>query len=134
MYQIHETQFGFRLTFKGYRSEEETLAWLTESIAVLRGVTRKPFQVVVDMRHTSPMPPKALEELVKGQRLYKKNGMNRSAVLVPSPLVGAQLAEAAGTSGIGSNERYFNAADPQAEQQALDWVLNQKDNGVWVKG
>jgi hypothetical protein len=82
-----------------------------------------PFQVYVDMVGLSPLAPDVQDVLVSGQALYRRHGMNRSAVLSPSQIITQQFKNAAANSGIASGERVFQAEAAGAETHAMEWLL-----------
>jgi hypothetical protein len=86
MYKIEKTAGGFTLTFGGLMNKAEHERWVEESERALAGCT-KPFGVIVDLRTLKPLSPDAQAVLVQGQGLYKRAGMERSVVILNSPLM-----------------------------------------------
>ena len=122
MYGIDKTEYGFRLTFAGEMGPPQMRAWLEESRRVL-AATEGSFSVLVDMRRLEPLGNDAKALMVKGQHLYRKQGMQRSAVVVERSTQITQFRLLARSSGIHAWEHYINAAETSDwETQALAWV------------
>jgi hypothetical protein len=122
MYKIERRVGGFSLTFGGTVTKEDLDHWLKESEEVL-ATGNGPFGVIVDLRTLRPLPPDAQAVLVQGQGLYKRAGMERSAVILNSPLMTMQAKRLSKGSGIYVFERYLDASnDPNWEKHALAWV------------
>jgi hypothetical protein len=122
MYKIERRVGGFSLTFGGTVTLEELNQWLKESEEALAS-GNGPFGVIVDLRTLKPVPPDAQALLVQGQGLYKRAGMQRSAVILDSPLMTMQAKRLSKGSGIYAFERYIDASsDPDWEKHAVAWV------------
>ena len=127
MYKIEKRSSGFMLTLGGSIEPAEMQKWLEESKTMLAGVSGS-FGVIVDMRTLAPLPPAAQAFMVEGQQLYKKAGMQRSAVILNNAVTTLQFRRLAKESGIHAWERYLDASsEPQWQQKALDWVTSGKD-------
>ena len=127
VYKIEQTPHGFTLTFGGPMYREELSQWLKESERALAG-RKGSFGVVVDMRNVLPLGPEARAIILQGQRLYRKAGLDRSAVILNSSATTAQFRQLAKDSLVYRNERYINAAkDADWLKHALDWVKSQID-------
>ncbi len=80
------------------------------------------------MRTMKGVPPDAQEVMVRGQGLFKKKGMERSAVILSSAAIAMQFKRLGKESGIYSFERYFDASSDAAWQKhAVDWVKSAID-------
>ncbi len=127
MYNIEKRSSGFVLTLGGFIEPAEMQKWLEESKTKLAGVAG-PFGVIVDMRTLAPLPPAAQAFMVEGQQLYRKAGMQRSAVILNSAVTTAQFRRLAKESAIHASERYLDASsEPLWQQKAVDWVNSGKD-------
>ncbi len=108
-------------------SAEEMAQWLKESGQMLVDVCES-FSVFVDMRTLVPLDTAGQAFIGEGQRLYKRAGMERSVVILKSPVIVMQFKQIAISSGICDYERYIDAsAEPSWEQIGLDWILNGVD-------
>jgi hypothetical protein len=126
MYKIEKRKGGFALTLGDTLSTEELDLWFKESEQALTKCTGA-FGVIIDMRTLKPLPPDAQDVMVQGQSLYKKAGMERSAVLLHSPLMTMQFKRLGKESGIYAFERYIDASsDANWQKHAADWV----DSGI----
>jgi hypothetical protein len=126
MYKIEKRKGGFALTFGDTLSKEELDLWFKESERALTECTGA-FGVIIDMRTLKPLSPDAQDVMVQGQSLYKKAGMERSAVLLLSPLMTMQFKRLGKESGIYAFERYIDASsDANWQKHAADWV----DSGI----
>jgi len=122
MYKIEKRSSGFFLTFGGYVKREEMDNWCSDSRGQLNG-TSAPFGVIVDMRELKPLPADAQEVMVRGQKLYKEAGMQRSAVILNNAVTTMQFRRLAKESGIDAWERYYDASsEPKWEEKALSWI------------
>jgi hypothetical protein len=122
MYKIEKLSYGYKLHFSGNMKVEEVMKWQEESKKALIN-NNESFGVMIDMRELSPLMPDAQKGIEEGQQLYKAKGMNRSAVILNSPVVTMQFKRLAKQSGIASNERYIDASkDTTWERTALNWI------------
>ena len=127
MYRIERKQYGFRLVFGDAIDVAEMARWAEESKKALAGVTGK-FGVLVDMRSLKPLKPEAQAVMVEGQKAYKQQGMERSAVAVPNAVIALQFKRLAQESGIYQWERYIDAsARAEWEKIAEAWIVGGKD-------
>jgi hypothetical protein len=122
MFKIERTPIGFRLTFAGKMSKEETEQWFKDSEKALASF-QKPFVVIADKRALEPLPLDAQAEHMKGQRLFLDKGMQRVAVILADPVGALQSKRLAKQSGIFAVERYIDASShANWEKIADDWV------------
>ena len=127
MYKIEKKEQGFTLTFGGKMDKAELERWLKESEQALTECNGA-FGIIIDMRSMQGLPPEAQAVMVQGQGLYKKKGMERSAVIVNSAAIAMQFKRLGKESGIYSFERYIDAStDAGWEKHALDWVKSAID-------
>lgn len=126
MYKIERRPAGYILTFSGLIDQDEMQRWHDDSAKNLLTETSSSFGVIIDMKNLQPLSAEARAVMVEGQKLYKEKGMQKSAVILNSPEVTAQLKNLAIQSGIYSTERYIDASKVNnAVDVAIDWV---KDN------
>jgi hypothetical protein len=122
MYKIELTGIGFKLTFGGTVTEQDLKPWFEESKTALM-TCKKPFGVIVDMRNLKLLSPAVQAEIVKGQILYRDNGLQRSAVILSDPIVTIQFRRLAKKSRIYKYERFIDASsDPHWQKHAEEWV------------
>jgi hypothetical protein len=122
MYKIEKRPSAFVLTFGGNINREEMDKWCSDSRRQLAG-TSAPFGVLVDMRDLKPLAADAQEAMVRGQKLYKEAGMQRSAVILKNAVITLQFRRLAKESGIDDWERYIDASsEPKWEEKALSWI------------
>ncbi len=127
MYQISKKNFGYELTFSGTIPADEMKKWVSESQQALTSSPQS-FGVLVDMRELTPLEAGAQAEMQKGQKLYKQNGMERSAVILSNAVITMQFKRIARQTGIYDFERYFDASsEPRWKEKALDWIENKVD-------
>jgi len=130
VYRIEKKPFGFKLTFAETISDEEMKKWVKESEQALAGATGK-FGILVDMRTLKPLSPETQTTMVQGQQLYKRAGMERSAVILNSMAVTLQFKRLAKDSGIYQWERYVDASkDASWEKTAEAWIASAKDPDI----
>ncbi|MBD3179397.1 MAG: hypothetical protein GF417_07190 [Candidatus Latescibacteria bacterium] len=122
MYKIERRIFGYKLTFGGYLEKEEMARWLEDSRKKLEK-SPDSFGVFVDMRNLGPLPSGSREMFREGQKLYRREGMNRSAVILSDSSTSLHFRRIARESGIYGRERYINASsNPDWESAGLKWV------------
>lgn len=127
MYDIEQTDFGYRLTFGGEMDAEEMAEWKAASERELAH-SRDRFGVFVDMRTLEPLDDDAQEIMEAGQAHYRKSGMVRSAVILQSLAIKTQFKKIAMKSGIYDWERYIVSSEYEDwEQRGLDWVTDAID-------
>ena len=124
MYRILQTSWGFFLTFEGRLAAEEMRQWVSDSKAAL-GVVPHRFGVIADLRELELLDKTARQVMIAGQRLYRKMGMERSAVIVNSTLTGMQFARIATESDIIATERTIDEwREPNFWKLAEDWIIH----------
>jgi len=102
-------------------------AWLQESQTHLR-TAPKNFGIFVDMRTLKPLSPDSQMIMQEGQKLYQKNGMVRSVVVVSSSIIKAQFTRIAKETGIYQWERYIDSSsNPNWERTGVDWLTKGTD-------
>jgi hypothetical protein len=128
MYIIETGPHGFTLTFSGSIYAEELERWFIASQKALADRKGRPFGVIVDMRYLLPLGPEARAVILKGQRLFRESGLQRSVVVLKSSAITNQFRQLAKDSGVYQYERYINAAeDPHWPQHALAWLESRID-------
>jgi hypothetical protein len=131
VYKIERTDIGFKLTFGGTVTKADMQPWFEESKEALNHC-KKPFGVIVDMRSLELLTPDVQAEIVKGQRLYRDRGLERSAVILRDPIVTIQFMRLAKKSGVYKYERYIDASsDAQWEKHSEAWVRSGIDPDRW---
>lgn len=124
MYKIQRKPFGYEIILDGFIKEEEMQNWYEEAKDVLKTKPHK-FGVFVDLRNLLPLPRYSQVYLEEGQKLFKKSGMERSAVILKSATLTLQFKHLAKDSGIYVWERYVDASkNDNWEEVAKDWIIN----------
>jgi hypothetical protein len=127
MYRIEKRDWGFHLTFSGVISDTEMAQWLEDSRRKLVGASA-PFGVLVDMRSLVPLSRDAQVYMLEGQKYFRESGMERSVVVLSSPVIAAQFRRIGGETGIGRWERYIDStAVENWEEVGMKWLLNEID-------
>lgn len=127
MYRIEKENFGYRLTFSGFIREDEMLEWVKESEKAVIGAP-KDFGVLIDMKDLKPLPEGSQRHMQDGQKIYKKKGMSRSAVIVNGATTKMQFQRIAKETGIYDWERYIDSSSTvDWEKIAIDWVSSGVD-------
>lgn len=128
MYKIEKRPSGYILTFAGSINAEEMQRWQNESKIALATETSNSFGVVIDMKDLLPISADTQAIMITGQKLYKEKGMNRSAVILNSPVIAAQFKNLALASGIYATERYIDASSTSEPVKiAIEWVKDAID-------
>lgn len=127
MYQIDKTDFGLKLTFSDFIAADEMEKWLHDAQSALQS-TRKPFGVIVDMRHLKPLKSDAQVHMENGQKMFREKGMERSVVILNDLITTMQFQRLARQTGIYQWERYINVqTTPDWETHAVKWVKEAVD-------
>ena len=127
MYNIEQTDFGYRITFAGTMDEAELREWAADSRATLRDSPDE-FGVLVDMRDLELLSDDEQQVMREGQQHYQDAGMVRSSVVLDSAILTLQFRRLAQESGIYDWERYINAdTTDDWHQQAVDWLVDGVD-------
>jgi hypothetical protein len=122
MYRIEKRLRGFALTFGGTVDKEDIDHWFKESEQLL-ATGNGAFGVIIDMRTVKPLTPDVQAVIVQGQSLYKRAGMERSAVILDSPVMTMQTMRLSKESGIYAFERYIDASsNADWQKRAEAWV------------
>ena len=122
MYEIKQrTKTIIELNFSGFIKAEEMQKWLNESKEILRKIP-KGFSVIINMTQLKTLPADSKKIMEEGQKMYKDNGMVRSAVILSSALITAQFQKIAKDTGIDKWERYFDNSSPDWHTKAYNWV------------
>src|ERR1700690_1090752 len=90
MYTIAKRPSGYLLTFQGFIEATEMKAWAEESLSHL-STQQGRFGVVVDMRKLKPLPVDSQKIMVETQAVYKRKGMERSAVILEDAVTTSQF-------------------------------------------
>ena len=123
MFKIEETKYGYHLIFSDPLTRAEMIEWIYESKTILQNSPKK-FGVLVDMRFLSPLSDEARFFMTDGQMIYKKFGMERSAVIVSNNLTLKQFQIIAKKTDIYVWERYYDASIYNDwERRSLDWII-----------
>ena len=81
-----------------------------------------------DSSDLQPLQEDAKNIIVSGQNLYKAKRMNKSAVILNSPVVAGQFKMLAIKSGIYKTERYIDAStNSNPIEKAINWVKDSID-------
>lgn len=122
MYSIQETDYGYRLAFKGFIRADEMVQWLRDIEQKLT-LRTQPFCLLFDMRELKPLPVDSQPYLESGQALFKSRKLLRSFVVLNNPVAALQLKRISMQTGLCSWERYADIrSDPDWEQKGLDWL------------
>lgn len=125
MWNIARPSFGFVLTFEGSIEAAEMAQWVAAARRELSNPLPPGWGVVVDMRELLPLRQDAQAKLIEGQKLFKQQGMTRSAVALKDAVTTMQFRRLARSSGIDAWERYIDtSALPQWQSAAKQWVVS----------
>ncbi|MBU8932448.1 MAG: hypothetical protein KOO62_00430 [candidate division Zixibacteria bacterium] len=129
MYNIEKKDYGYKLIFAGELHKDEMDQWLKESEQILSSQEGN-FAVFVDMRKMQPASQVVQKFFQRGQSLYCRKGMERSAVILSSPALSMQFKRIAVQSGIFDGERYIDASTTSDwEEIGLSWVSDSIEPG-----
>lgn len=124
MYTVEPSAHGFTITIGDKVTSEDATLVLEQSRAVLEDCA-KPFGVLVDIRSLRPLPREVERLIDQTQRLFRENGLRRSAVVLASATLTMQFRRMAAESGVAAGERFIDASqDPQWHRTALAWIVD----------
>lgn len=121
-YEIEATDYGMRLSFKGFISPDE-IGQLNRQMERVIGGLPDGFGVIVDMRENRAFPNEVAELMKRQIDMCKERGMGRGAIVLQSAIMTLQARRITGEAGILPQIRFLDAsADPGWEKTAIDWV------------
>jgi hypothetical protein len=127
MYTLEKAPFGFRVTIAGRVTPAEAVHAREESRAALAHC-EKPFGVLVDIRTLKPMADDVQLVVDETQRLFRRSGLERSAVVLASAVMTIQFIRIAKDTGVYAHERYVDASKyADWEKIALGWIIDGVD-------
>ena len=127
MYKLEKQTYGIKLSLFGDLSDEEIYR-IADEVSSIAGEIKKSFSVFVDARDMMVLEQSNFAALVKCQRAAKRAGIERSVVVLNSPVLRNQVVRAAVESGISDRERYICAVrNKNWEKDGLEWLLHGKD-------
>lgn len=125
MYEVEITEYGVKNTFSGSIDRAEMQAWVEEAEEIIDASDHagSEWGCLIDMRELQPLEDDVRPVMIKGQRMYREKGMNRSCVILNSAKTARQFRKIAKESGIFEFERYIDASStPNWEERAMDWI------------
>lgn len=124
MIDIERTSYGFRLTLAGKVTIEQATQMKVE-VAALVATFKPPFGIVADTREVIPLAPAVKNLFLEAELIAKEAGLDRSAVVIQSPVVKSQAEQLSFLSQINSTQRIINAfTTVNWEEVALAWVVD----------
>jgi len=105
--------------------DEKEICQLAEEITSMACSIERPFSIFVDTREMLSLGQSTLSTLIECQQAASRAGLERSVVVLISPVIRIQLRRVAADSGISDGKRYINAAkNDDWEKVVMDWILN----------
>jgi hypothetical protein len=127
MYTLEKVPFGFKVTIAGRVTAEEAVHAREESRTAL-AQSEGPFGVLVDIRTLKPMADDVQLIVDETQRMFRRSGLERSAVVLASAVMTIQFMRIARDTGVYAHERYVDASKhADWEKIALAWILDGQD-------
>ncbi len=123
MIQVEETEYGYRVVLSGFVCASDVRLWLGECETHLPK-TSKHFHVLADLRTLKQLGLDAYPLMCDVQKVYKRYGMERFAVVFSNPMLQNQLLEICKESGVSGSERFFPISHmPDWPVQVANWLL-----------
>lgn len=123
MYKIEKTDYGLKLTFKGFLGNEEISRWAKEVREDSKHM-QKGFCVLLDLRGMEALPPEACDVMVRVQNRALKAGMARAVLVLDNPITIMQFKRLGRQNPIGPFQRYIDSTStPNWETVAMDWLI-----------
>ena len=131
MIENQRTEYGFRVTAPGFITAAEAQTWFEDLKAKVALKNGRPFGLMVDIRGQKANPPET-QELINNAMLWlRKNGVQRSAVILDSAVARLQIMRIAKQTGAYQYERYMDASrDTDWETKAINWISHGVDPDV----
>jgi hypothetical protein len=123
MYTLEKTEYDIKIVFEEFILAEEMREWFEESKKLIESMPET-FKVMVDMRKMKTLPPDSKAILEEGQKYYISHGGSGSAVISRNTITKEQQRNIATRSGVSGTEVYIDGSQPDWEQKALDWLVN----------
>ncbi len=125
MAQNIKTRYGFRINAPGFVTLPEARAWFEDLRRLVWESDRKTFGLLVDIRGQRANPPETQNVIKEAMVWMREAGLERSAVVLDSPVAKFQTTRLAKTSGVYAWERYLDASkDLDWERRAVDWIMH----------
>jgi hypothetical protein len=123
MHEVEQTEYGLRLTLRGFIEEGEMNDYC-EAIKSSTDEQVGSFRVVADMRETTAMPDDSAAELKQVMGYCDQQGLERAAGIVESATTAIQLQQMAENVNHADGETIFIDASEvdDWESEALKWV------------
>jgi hypothetical protein len=123
LYTLEKAPFGFKVTIAGRVTHADATWVLAESRLALKGCD-KPFGVLVDIRTLKPLAEDVQKVVDETQRVFREQGLERSAVILASAIMTLQFMRIATETGVHAHERYIDASkDENWERTAISWIV-----------
>lgn len=128
MIENSRTDYGFRVTAPGFITAAEAQAWFDDLKTKVQVKNGRAFGLMVDIRGQKANPPETQEIINQAMQWLKKNGMQRSVVVMDSAVARLQIMRIAKQVGMYAYERYIDASrDAEWENKAVGWITNATD-------
>lgn len=124
MYKVEAREFGFLLVLKGKVLDEEMQQFHLASVLTLKESGRKRYGILLDIRELLPVSAKSRIIIKKNQRMFKKNGLMRGAIILGHPETAAQFIRMAKETGVYEWGRFIDTFICRNwERAALNWIV-----------
>lgn len=124
MHKIEETEYGFKITVAGdldINQAEQALLNLKNLLASYG----RPFSLMVDLRELIPVTTEVIKKLMEIHSYCKNLSLERTAIIVKSPVLKMQGKQISHNSETIENDRYISVYKfDNWEERALAWVKN----------
>lgn len=133
-YEIEATDYGMRLSFKGFISPDE-IGQLNRQMERVIGGLPDGFGVIVDMRENRAFPNEVAELMKRQIDMCKERGMGRGAIVLQSAIMTLQARRITSEAGISPQVRFLDASsDPDWEKTAVAWISQATEPPARVMG
>lgn len=120
--RTEKTPYGYKSVYGETSSLDEAKRWLEEVKGII-GPTKRPFCQMIDIRGQKVHDPDVQGFIVEAMGYLRQTGLQRSAIILSSPLAKMEITRLAKESGVYAYERYFDASkNGDWEKAALDWL------------
>lgn len=120
MYKLEKTNFGIKMTVRGFLSEEEAKNWSRDAIKMLDDMPEQ-FNVLIDMRGFKVGSKVHVKAGIEIENEFIRRGLQKSAVVFDSIFTLYQSKSMAKETGL--EEKYFDITkDPDSESKAIKWI------------
>lgn len=123
MYTIEKTDYGLHVVMGGVYAEQEIRQYIIEKEKILATI-EGPYSLLIDLRTAMPPSPEDAKLLAGSQRRLREGNLQRTAIVVASPVLTVSAKQVGFLSGADDSTRIILVSRmPHWKEAALGWIL-----------